>query len=259
MTDYADDFVKQVTEDHLGADADATRDITSVGGGYTMQKDLGDGVEVRKFVSWRNLLEVCQEVCETSAQGGTKVYFDIVPIVSSSVTGKLAFQLRTYTGQRGNDRTQDSEAPIFVGIEWGNFQNGSWEEDYLEEVNVWYALGQGSAYHRNYSSATDTARVGMSIWNKREGARAGFNAEPNATTTLTDDAKTFLDESRPKFGLYGEVIETPAFRYGRDWYFGDLITVTYAGITRDAMISKVLVSRDSNGQENITANLEIEE
>jgi hypothetical protein len=171
----------------------------------------------------------------------------------------LAFQIQTFTDQRGNDRTWDSSKPVFIGSEWGNFQNGSAEFDYLEEVNYAYALGQGEGASREVANGSDTTRMGMSIWNRREGAKDARNIEYTDTAALTGEANTYLNENKPKFRFGGDIVETPAFRYKRDWDFGDRVTAIYAGIQRDAMIKKVLVSRDSDGQEIITARLEVEE
>jgi len=80
MTDYTDDMVKAIAIDQLGADTVITaRNLTSVGGGFTVQADLSDGVSISKAFAYKNVLEVCQEVCDAGAQAGTRVYFDIVP------------------------------------------------------------------------------------------------------------------------------------------------------------------------------------
>jgi hypothetical protein len=262
MTDHADDMIKAITKDQLGSDAAAGRDLTSVGGGLTIQADLHDGQSITKLFAYKNVLEICQEICDASTQAGTEVYFDIVPVISSAVTGALAFQLQTFTDQRGNDRTWNSSQPVFIGSEWGNLQNGNMEFDYSEEINYAYALGQGEGTGREVieiATAPDIARSGMSIWNLREGAKDAKQIDFGDTAGLTGEANTYLNENKPKFRFGGDIVETPAFRYGKDWGFGDRVTAIYAGYQKDAMISKVLVSRDSSGQETITTRLEVEE
>jgi hypothetical protein len=259
MTDQADDMIKAIAKDQLGSDAATARDLTSVGGGFTIQTDLADGQSITKAFAYKNVLEICQEICDASQQAGTEVYFDIVPLVSSSVTGALAFQLRTFINQRGDDRTWDSYEPLFVGAEWGNFQNGSLIYDYSEEINYAYVLGAGEGVARETTEVSDTARMGMSIWNRREGAKDARNTDAGDSDERTGDGNTFLYEKRPLFSFSGEVVETESFRYGKDWNFGDRVTASYAGVQKDAMIKKVLVSRDSDGQESIEARLEVEE
>lgn len=259
MTDNADDTIKAIGKDQLGSDTTAARDLTSVGGGFTIQADLADGQSLTKAFSWKNVLEIMQEIADASAQAGTEVYFDIVPMVSSSVTGALAFQLQTYTDQRGDDRTWDSSKPVFIGPEWGNFENGAAEYDYTEEVNYVYALGQSEGVDREKVEVPDTSRMGMSIWNRREGAKDARDIDFGDTAALTGEANTYLAEYKPVFRFSGDIVETPAFRYGRDWGWGDRVTAIYAGIQRDAMIGKVLIGMDSTGQESITARLEVSE
>jgi len=257
MTDYADDMIKAIVTDQLGADAAADRDLTSVGGGFTVQADTSDGQSITKGFAYKNVLEICQEICDASAQAGTRVYFDVVPVVSSSVTGMLAFQFRTYTDYRGDDRTWDSDSPLYVGAEWGNFQNGMYGEDYSELKNYVYALGQGEGVVRDIEEAEDATSEGLSIWNRCEGGKDARHIEFGDTDGLTAEAYTYLEEHKAVTSFDGEVVETPSFRYGKDWNFGDGITIAYAGVQKEAMIAKVKVRRDSDGQETITAKLEV--
>ena len=73
MTDYADDMIKDVVYYGLGAGAAGTRNITSVGGGFTRQADLADGQSITKAFAYKNILEVCQEIADASKQAGTEV------------------------------------------------------------------------------------------------------------------------------------------------------------------------------------------
>lgn len=258
MTDEADDLLKAVAKDQLGSDASAARNLTSMGGGFTLQADLSDGQSLTKEFSYDNVLELFQEVANASAQAGTNVYFDIVPIVSSATTGALAFQFQTFTDQRGNDRTWDSYTPVYIGPAWGNLENGSLDEDHSEEINYCYVLGAGEGESRETTEVSDTARLGMSIWNRREGVKDARNLEAGDTAARTAEGNTYLSENKPKLRFSGDVIETPSFRYGRDWYFGDRVTADYAGRQLEAMLDKIVVSRDESGQEKISAKLEVE-
>ena len=257
MTNEADDMVKAVVKDQLGADTTAARDLTSVGGGFTIQAHLADGESLTKEFAYKNVLEAAQEFCAASKQLGTEVYFDIEPVYTSVTTGMIAFKLKTYTDQRGNDRTWDSSTPVYVGIDWGNLENGALEFDYSEEINYVYALGQGEGAARETVEVTDIMRTGLSIWNRREGAKDARNIDVGDVAALTGEANTYLDEHKPKIKFTGDIIETPAFRYAKDWWFGDRITLVYADYEMDAMISKVKVNRGDDGQETITARIEI--
>jgi len=259
MTDQADDMIKAIVKDNLGSDAIAARNLTSVGGGFTIQADLADGASITKAFSHKNVLEICREIAAASAQAGTEVFFDIIPTATNTGTGGLAFQFQTFTGQRGSDRTADSDTPAFVGTSWGNLQNGSLESDYSDEINYGYVLGQGDESSRETAEVTDAVRSGMSIWNRCEGTKDARNTEQGDTAALTGDGNTYLAENMPKFRFGGDIVETPAFRYGRDFFHGDRVTAAYGGYMVDCLISTVTVSRDSEGNEQISAKLEVEE
>jgi hypothetical protein len=131
--------------------------------------------------------------------------------------------------------------------------------DYGEEVNYAYALGQGEGVAREVATLAATSRSGMSIWNLREGAKDARHIDAGDTAALTGEAQTYLDEHKPKISFSGDIVETPAFRYGHDWWFGDKTTLVYADMELDANIDKVLVSRGDDGQETITARLELDD
>lgn len=259
MTDQADDMIKAIVKDNLGSDSVAARDLTSVGGGFTIQADLADGASITKAFSFKNVLDICQEIAAASAQAGTEVFFDIVPTATNTGTGGLAFVLETYTGQRGSDRTADSDAPVFVGTNWDNLQNGSLESDYSDEINYAYVLGLGDEDARETTEVTEAGRSGMSIWDRCEGSKDARNTELGDTNARTGEGLTYLDENKPLFKFGGQIIETSSFRYGRDFFWGDKITASYGGYMIDCQIKTILVSRDANGSETIIANLESEE
>lgn len=257
MNDYADDMIKAIATDQLGGDADADRDLTSVGGGVTISGDLSAGETVAKAFAYRNVLEVCQEIASTSAQAGTRVYFEVVPVIDSAVTGELAFRLDTFTGQRGMDRSETSNNPVFIGREWGNLVNARVDHDHIDEIDYSYVLGQGDEATRELVEVSDTARIGESIWNRREGYKDARHVEYGNTDALTAEGNAHLDEYKPKFAFVGDVVETPSFLYGIHWGFGDLVTAIYADIQVDALINKVMIRCDVTGQETITAELEV--
>lgn len=258
MTDQADDLIKAVVIDQLGSDAAAGRDLTSVGGGFTVQGNVSDGAAIEANFSYRNVLELCQEAAAASLQSGTPLYFDIVPLVSSSVTGALAFQFRTYTEQRGDNRAWDSGNPLFVGEDWGNLEAGSVDFDATGEYNWCLALGDGEGADRDTAYASYADRVDASIWNLREGTADGRGFVTSIWTSLSYCAGLFLEDHRLKYKFGGDIVETPYFRYGRDWHFGDRVAAVYRDIQVDATIDRVIIRSDDLGQETITASLKVD-
>ncbi len=257
ITDFADDMIKTIAYNEMGAGASASRSLTSVGGGFTIEQDNSLAPSISKSFAHKNLLDICDEIAAASEQAGTKLYFDIVPITPSITTGQIAFQLRTWIDHRGDDRSQTSSSPIFIGTDWGNLENASFEQNYTSEVNSVTAMGRGSGASQEVVTVTSTARAGRSIWNLREGT-VNTDAEYGDTAHLTGDANTYLDENKPKMKMRGDIVENPYFRYGRDFNFGDLVTIAEWNQYVDAAIDKVQVSVDPSGQQTITAQFEAE-
>jgi len=257
QTDNTDDMLKEVVRDNLGADAAAGRTITGVGEGFTVQANIGGGPSVTKAFAYKNVLQVAEELADTSQTGGTELYFDIVPSITNA--GRIAFQFQTFINQRGMDRTADSESPIFFGEEWGNLQNPLYDEDYTNEKNYVLVGGPGEEAARETTEVSDTARIGASIWNRREGFKDARNTEPGDTAARTTEGNEMLNANRPRLRFSGDIVETEACRYGRDWAFGDRVTAEDSGLQFDCMIKVISIKVDGGGQETIKARLEAEE
>jgi len=257
QTDYLDDMMKVTMIDALGADAGTGRILTSVGGGVTIAAELGDAPSATKGMSWRNVFDVCVDLADASRAAGTNLYFDMVPSFTSA--GKIAWQFVTATTQRGYDRTQDSDNPVFFGRQWGNLEGGYWERDHESEYNYVYGRGQGFRDARYTGNAYDATRYGASIWNRREAycnASAGGEGASDASTLA--DAKAKLEKGRPAWRVGGQLLDTPQARYDIDFSFGDLVTVEIRGKQIDAEISAVTFSVDGSGQESQEFRFEME-
>ena len=262
LTDHADDAMKIIAIDALGADAGAGRILTSVGGGVTIAAELAAAVSMTKGVSWRKVLDVFQDLAAASRAGGTNLYFDMVPSFTSA--GLIAWTFQTFTTLRGKDRTQDSDNPLFFGRTWGNLEGGYYEIDHTDEYNYVYGRGQGFGAARYGSGGTacdapDTGRMGASIWNRREeycNASAGGEGGSEAATLA--DAKARLEQGRPAWRAGGTLLDTPQARYGVDFDFGDQVTVELRHKQVDSEISAVSFAVDGSGQERAEFRFEVE-
>ncbi len=257
QTDNTDDMAKEVVRDNLGADAAAGRNLASVGGGFAVQANVGGGPSITKAFSWKNVQKVVEEIAGASQQGGTELYFDIVPSITDA--GRVTFQFQTWTGQRGADRTADSESPVFFGEQWGNLENPLYSEDYRNTVNYVYVGGPGEGASRETTEVSDSVRIGASIWNRREGFKDARNTEPGDTAARTTEGNQMLNQGRPRLRFSGDVVDTEQARYGRDWFFGDRVTAVDGDLQFDCMIKALAVKLDGKGLESIGARLEVEE
>jgi len=250
-SDIADDMLKEIVKENLGASAtDTDRDLTSLN--FTVAGDISDGPHIVKAFSWRNVLQVLQDITYMATENGTALFFDVVPkVVSSSVIG---FEFRTYIDQPGQDRTYDSNNPIIFSKEWGNLANPMLRYDYTREINYVYGGGQGEESDRVISEQYDTARIGTSVWNRRE----AFTDARNETTVtgVANKAKEVLRENVPVIRFTGILLDTPQTRYGVDWFFGDKVEISYRGIQFQGVAKALRIRLDKEGNEILEVKVE---
>jgi hypothetical protein len=244
----SDDLIKLFTYENLGAGATDTarhwHDLITIAADETL------GVVVDKSAAKRDLLKACQEVADHAAQLGYPLYFDII----CPTYGTL--ELRTWINQRGADRRAGSANPLILSPEMGAISEGEYEENYLNEATYVYAGGQGEGLAREVATASDTARIGSSPFGRREyfhDARQGATGD-----ALTAEAAAALYERRPRRLFSGSLTDTEQVKYGRDWRWGDRITVQFEGEAFDCEISAVRVNI-ANGVEVVQAALRAEE
>jgi hypothetical protein len=251
--DYADDLIKDVARENLGSSAtDTARDLSSYG--FTVAADLAAGATVSKSFAYRNVLDVCKDLATISQEAGTDLYFDVVPGYASS--GTLTFELRTYTGQRGTDRTADGGNPLYFGRTWGNMANMVYQELYDNEVTYVYAGGQGEGDGRNIEQVYDTPRMTASVWNRCEDFADARNEETDAGVQAAGNR--LLEDRKPRTLFSGDILDMPGSQYGLDWYFGDRVTCEYVGKQFDGAVNAITITLDGSGNETITARVEVD-
>lgn len=248
-TDYADDLMKAVVDENLGSGAtDSDRDLETPGY-VTIQADTSGGPSVEKSFSRRNVLLVLQDVAELARQQGTEIFFALEP-------NGVNFEFRTFVGQMGQDRTLTGTAPVFFGSQYGNMGGVSWESDAGEEWTVVYAGGQGEEADRLVVEVEDAGRSDLSVFNRREGWE---DARQYTTVAgVSGAARKALEERRPRWRVGGQLLDGPQARFGRDWRFGDRVTVESRGQQLDGLIRMIHVAVDELGAETITARFETE-
>lgn len=244
----ADNLLKDFVDENMGASAtDTARRWDTL---MTIAADESLGVHVDKACARRNLLLVCQEVADQCAQLGYPLYFDVI----CPSYGLLEF--RTWTGQRGADRQASSDNPLILSPEMGTISESEYEENYLDEGTFCYAGGQGEEAAREIATASATARIGSSPFGRREIFR---DARQGATgASLTAEAESALYAARPRRLYTAKLTDTEQVKYGRDWKWGDRVTVRDFGESFDCEISAVMV-RVVDGRETIDAALRAEE
>ncbi len=220
--------------------------------GLSIQADGGAGTSWTGARSYRNLLEVLQEVSRDSA-----VDFSIEGI------GAALFEFQAKAAPFGDDRSTAGldpatglngagNAPAIFSLVFGNMALPEYGLARANEATAVIVLGQGQGADRLLVQRTDPTAIADSPWNRREIARQG-NFEPTAAG-LNSVGDATLEEFQKKETFNYDIIEGPAFLYGREWFLGDLVTARYLDIERDKKIVEVQVRADQ-GREDINVVL----
>ncbi len=214
----ADDIMKAVVRNELGSSADTSRQIP----GLSVQSNVGQSIQTTKGCAWQNVLKTCQELANSATEKGTHTSFDIVR------TGAMAFEFRTYVGQRGADHSRTSGDVRLVGENYGNLENAILSTIHSEEVNYVYAGGQGEKGDRVIKQVWDSTRIGVGFpFNRKEYFRDSRHQEEEQG--VEDDAYAALNDGKPKTILNGRIIDTPGMQYGIHYGFGDVLSVEAFG------------------------------
>lgn len=241
-TDQADDMIKAIARENLGASAAAARQIASTY--FSVAPDAGLGASITKAFAWDNLLEAMSDIANASRQAGTEVFFDVVPLDETQL------QLQTFTGQRG----RDLRGKMIFSLERGNLSEPHYYEDWHEEYNAVYAGGLGQEDLREIISATDSTRLSRSIFSR--GEKFVDARTDGLTGGVTAKANAALVDGRPVKRFAAKLRNTPGARYAVDWDFGDYVSAVHRGRTFDAMVRAVKVAVGGGGEETVEATIE---
>lgn len=250
-SDFADDMIKAIVRENLGSLAtDTDRDLSDLN--FTVQNDASAGESLDRRFAWRKVLETCTALAKESTQRGTRIYFDVIPFWAGDV---FNLEFRTYANQRGQDRTYVSNTPVVFGATWGNLDNPVLEYDYWDEGNYVYAGGQGLGTNRLIEEQSDTGRIAISPWNRREIFASVSNEQTVSEVQSAGEAA--LDARKPRLRFTADLLSVPGTLYGEDWDFGDKVVATHRDKEFDGHIDTVRVRVDRNGKESIGAKIEV--
>lgn len=242
-TSQADNMLKALALENLGASAGTDRVLAA--SLFTISANVSLAPSVTKGMSYRNLLDVFRELCSTARLLGTELYFDMVP------TGDLSFELRTFTGQRGIDRS--GAGGLIFSRKNGNLLKPVLEYDASAEVTNVYGLGGGEGTARDVQPAQDTARMQASLLARREDT-VEASSDPSAAVLAKAQAKVM--EGRPQARFGGTLQSVPGSLYGKDWGFGDKLRASFDGQEFVIMARSVTCAVNGQGKESVTSMTE---
>ena len=253
-TDFADDMLKAIIRENMGALApldEAGRPRAYDGNYFTVSPDFGHAPTVTRRFAWRNVFPTLVEICESSRNLGTPLYFDVVP-------GALPahFTFNTYVNLLGIDRTFTSGLePVIFSKENGNLGLPSLREDWSQEWNYIWGGGQGEEDNRVIDPEDDPWRMHRSIWNRRE--RFQDAREEDTILGVANKAYQRMEQERPLLKFSGKLLDTPQSRFGIEWDYGDKITNRFHG-EFDGIVDAYRISIDRDGNEDIGVRMEID-
>ncbi len=219
--------------------------------GFTVEADAAGGSAWTGARAWRNLLEVCREIALD-----TGIDFQVVG------NGAAAFQFQAGVTPLGDDRSTvgldpatglngAGNAPVIFSLVLGNMQAPRYALDRRAEITAVTALGQGQQDDRQVVDRT-SGDISDSPWNRIETVRpAGLES---TAAGLNAAADVVLEELAARESFTFQPSQIPSLLYGREYFFGDLVTSRFRGIERNFQITSLRI-QVSGGQETITVDV----
>lgn len=239
---YAGNIIKQIARQNLGSLAtDPGRDLSEH---LAIQANANDGAVLERDVGWRRLLDAVKEIAAASAENGIDLYYDVV-----KNTGTGLLELRTYTGQRGTDRS----TTVVLSPELQTLASPDLKRDYNTAANRVIVAGTGQELWRNVVEVANAGQVNNSPW--------GYIKEHLYTTDQATTAaeaiifgESYLRLNTNKITLSGTPMDTPAVQYGAHYGWGDKISIEFLGNVAVVSIDRVHVTvRDGEEQIQLEA------
>lgn len=162
-------------------------------------------------------------------------------------TGAQAWQFNT-AQYLGTDRS----ASVIFALNFGNMSNPMLKRNRLTEKTVVIVGGQGAD-----STRATAVRTGTN-YNATYNSKEDFYPATEYTTAagLNSVGDKRLDELRAKDDLTWDVIQTPGSLYGSHYFFGDLVTGYYQGVTATKQITGVTVTYAPSDTQPETISIE---
>ena len=246
-SDTVETVMKEFVIENIGSSALASngREYNNVMPGLGVQADGADGPTWDDTVSGENLLQVLQDISLFSTQQNDTIDFDIVGV------GDALFQFNTYSGQRGTDRTEgnaDGTLPVIFGLQFGNMIMPILSNDRTNEITAVYALGRGTDDAKQIVLVQSANRAD-SPWNRIEKiVNVGSASGDDQTDQLTSAARSELENGKFDTRISFDVMQVSSTYYGKDYWWGDLVSVRFKDLTFDKKIIEVRVTVSQNAE-----------
>jgi len=238
-SDAVETVLKEFVEENLGPSALVAngRLMPGVFPGFSVARDLGRGGTWTGQYSYKNLLDVIKEIAESIG-----IDYDVKRTTDSN------FEFECYYPQYGTDRS----SYLTFSTGFGNMATPSYTYSRTEEITQVLVLGGDQETSRKNIYRQSSA-ISDSPWNIIEDTVSNNQEDGGAPSLVrmrqTGDDK--LEELKAKESFQFEVLQTDKWRYGRDYFLGDLVNARFNDIERTMKIIRVDVTV-SEGKESIS-------
>jgi hypothetical protein len=187
----------------------------------------------------QNPLDVMQKVA--IGNGGD---FDMV------WTAPATYTFTWYLGQRGTNRTSS----VILSVPTGTIAELQVVTDRVQDFTNVILGGSGESLARGMYSRPASLNTGLSnretfIDSRNQGAgttAANYNSIGDSTLAL---------QAKKRTSYTAKLTQNAALKYGRDYFFGDLVSINDNGTLVTQKVQGVEMKFDSNGSESVNVKL----
>lgn len=243
----ADNMIKKMVGESMVGPAEADRAFTNM----IVQGDTGEGVYSCYEGQWVRLLNA---IVDSIGEDGTKGGCDFTV---ERVSG--GYEFRTHAPFYGTDRRRGNafdNKPVIFSHQNRNIKNPDRKILWAEEVTVAIGGWQGGGQERSIYTRTNDTALAASPYARRE------EFYDLRDVTQSDVINGILDQKLIDDGLQtqvtAQILQTNACLYGRDWWFGDLVTLDLPdGTSYDMRITEVNGRISGDNEEEIEGTIEL--
>ena len=223
-TGPADDLIRAIVRENFVSPTDATRTMS----GLTVGADQSAAPSVSKAFAYQQVFSTIQALCAQSAQSGVYLGVEVVPASGG-------FEVVTFTGQRGMDRSTDGQ--VVFSLERRTLADGDLTYAYTDQATRIIAGGQGRGSERTIERADDATAQAESPYGLIEGWRQATGAATSAA--VEGEAEAGLWQRRARVRFNGTAQQVQGCLYGVNYGWGDIVPVQFEGVTLPCRVATV--------------------
>lgn len=202
----------------------------------TIEADQARGSNVSASYTWLNLLPALQRVATTGGGDFSLEYAE----------SSVSWEFQWHSPYLGTDRS----ATVVFALDRGNMQNPVLKLDNPWEPTIAVVAGQGQGDAR-----TIEVRQGPN-YNANFTREVFIDARDlSATAALQDRGDERLDDLKSRNVLDFTPLQTDVYRYGRDYYLGDLVSWRFGGLSGTQQVDSVEIELSDGKTEQIKVGL----